>query len=265
MLKNIFRKTVYQKRWTLLAWMAGLFSMTFFTMIFFPYLKNSGFDQLSMNAPKSLQGLLGDASSYKTVVGYVDQQIFALRLPMMTMIMAISIFVGIGVSDEDRGTLETLLALPVSRTKAFWHKFAAGAVLSAAACVAIYLAVIASFPVIHGSMSYGNLAEATFACWLISMVFGTLTYALGAATGKRGLTIGIASGIAFITYLISSMAPAVSNLNLAQKFTPFYYYNVPTVAQHGLSIRNLAVLSGSIVIMLALSLLFFRKRDLVRD
>lgn len=265
MFRTIFRKTCYEKRWTILAWAFGIFSMTFFTMIFFPYLKNMGFDQVTANVPKSLQGLLGDSSSYKVVVGYVDQQIFALRLPMITMIMAISLFVGISVGDEDRGTLETLLALPVARSKAFWQKYAAGAALSGAACVAIYLGVILSFPIIQGSMSYFALAQATFACWLISLVFGTLAYAFGAATGKRGLTIGLASGVAFLSYLISSMAPAVDKLEVAQKFTPFYYYNVPSVAQHGLKLSNLAVLVGGIAIMLLLGLAFFRKRDLVRD
>jgi ABC-2 type transport system permease protein len=265
MLSSIFGKTFYEKRWTIAAWALGLFAMTFFTMIFYPYLKNSGFEEVVANAPKSLQNLLGNAANYKTVVGYVDQQIFALRLPMMGMIMAITIFVGIGVGDEDRGTLETLLALPVSRTKAFWQKFAAGAALTAAASVGIFIGVAASFPVIHGSMNYWNLAQATFGCWLISLAFGTLAYALGAATGKRGLTIGITSGVAFISYMVSSLAPAVDKLSVAQKFTPFYYYNIPAIAQHGLKATNLLVLGGSIALMLLLSLLFFRNRDLVRD
>jgi ABC-2 type transport system permease protein len=265
MLNNIFRKTVYEKRWMILAWALGLFSMTFFTMIFYPYLKNSGFEEVVANAPKSLQNLLGDASNYKTVVGYVDQQIFALRLPMMSMIMAIIVFVGIGVGDEDRGTLETLLALPVSRTKAFWQKFAAGAALTGLASVGIFIAVVASFPIIHGSMNYWNLAQATFGCWLISLVFGSLAYALGAASGKRGLTIGVTSGLAFISYMVSSLAPAVDKLSVAQKFTPFYYYNVPGIAQHGLKASNLLVLGGGIAAMLLVSLLFFRNRDLVRD
>ena len=265
MLNTITRKTIYEKRWTVVAWAFGLFSMTFFTMIFYPYLKNSGFDQVIANVPKSLQNLLGDSSNYKTVVGYVDQQIFAMRLPLMSIIMTITIFVGIGVGDEDRGTLETLLALPIARTKVFWQKFAAGAALTGLASIGIFFGVIASFPLIHGSMSYLNVAEATFGCWLVSLAFGALAYALGAGTGKRGLTIGLTSGVAFVSYMISSLAPAVDKLSFAQKFTPFYYYNVPGIAQHGLKFSNLAVLVGSMLLLLLVSLVFFRNRDLVRD
>ncbi|MDQ5972406.1 MAG: beta-exotoxin transport system permease protein [Patescibacteria group bacterium] len=265
MLKSIFQKTLYEKRWMLLAWWVGIFAMTLLTMSVFPFFKDSGFEEMFANAPKSLQGLLGDAASYKTVAGYVDQQIYSLRIPMMTIIMAVVLFVGVGVSDEDRGTQETLLSLPVTRSQVFWHKFAAASVLLAIACTAAFVAVLASFPLIDGSMSLVDLAAATFGCWLVSMVFGSLTYGIGAATGKRGLTIGAASGLAFGTYLISSLAPAVELLNSWQKLTPFYYYNVPSIAQQGLRLSNMTVLLGATVVFSLAGLFVFRKRDLVRD
>jgi len=265
MFNSVFAKTFYEKRWTLFGWAVGLFAMTLLTMVFYPYFKNSGFEDMLATAPKSIQTLLGNASNYKTVAGYVDQQIFALRMPMLTIIMAVSLFVGVSVGDEDRGTLETLLAQPVSRTKVFWQKLAAASAVSAAACVAIFLGVVASFPIVKGSMSLTNLAAVTFGCWLVSIVFGMLAYALGTATGKRGLTIAIASTIAFGTYLISSMAPAVDKLKVAQKFTPFYYYNVPSIAQHGLKFSNLVVLAVLVVVPAIIGLLIFNARDLVRD
>lgn len=265
MLNNIFRKTLYERRWMLIAWSVGIFAMTLLTMSFFPFFKNSGFEEMFATAPKSLQGLLGDAASYKTVQGYVDQQIFALRLPLLTIIMAVSLFLGIGVADEDRGTMETLLAQPISRTQVFWQKFAAGAVILGVACLAIMLAVIASFPIAKGTMGLDRLLAATFGCWLISLVFGALTYAVGAITGKRGLTIGLASAVAFVTYLISSMAPAVDKLASAVKLTPFYYYNSPSITKNGLDFGHVLVLLAIIGLLGVAGYFVFNKRDLVRD
>jgi ABC-2 type transport system permease protein len=265
MLKNIFRKTIYERRLTALAWAAGLFAMTLLTMSFYPYLKNSGFDTVVANAPKELQAALGTAANYKTVPGYVDQQIFALRLPLMTIIMSITMFAGIGVGDEDRGTLETLLSLPVSRLKVFWQKFAGTAVLTGLASIGIMLGVLVSFPIIHGSMGLYNLLTATVACWLIGLVFGTITYALGASTGKRGLTIGLTSGLAFGAFMISSLAPAVDKLSTVQKFTPFYYYNVPSIALNGIKFTNMLVLLAGMAVLLLISAAIFKNRDLIRD
>jgi ABC-2 type transport system permease protein len=131
--------------------------------------------------------------------------------------------------------------------------------------LAIIAGVMASYPIVHGSVAFNRLFEATLACWLLSLVFGAVAYAVGAITGKRGLTIGIASGLAFGAYLISSLAPAVDKLASAVKFTPFYYYNTPAVATHGLKFSNILVLAALILVLCLAGLAVFRQRDLVRD
>lgn len=265
MLKGVFLKTLYEKRWFTLGWFVGIVAMALITMVFFPYFANSGFDQVVNSMPKSLEGLLGDANAYKTVAGYVDAQIFALRMPMLTLIMSITLFVGLSAGDEGRGTLETLLAQPVSRARAFWAKFWAGALVSAIACVGIFVGVVISFIFIDGSMSLTRLAAACFGCWLITMAFGALAFAVGTATGRKGATIALASIVAFLSYLITSLAPAVDKLSQAQKASLFYYYNNPSITQSGLQVRNVAVLAGISVVLTVVGVLIFRRRDLVRD
>lgn len=264
MLKTVFSKTYYEKRWILLFWFIGILFMTWVTMLFFPYLRDT-FDQVLSNSPKGLQSLLGTASDYKTVQGYVGQQIFALRLPLMMLILSISIFGGLSAGDEERGTLETLLSLPVSRLSVFWQKFAAGALLTFLASLAIFVGVLLSFVNIHATMSLWNLALATFACWLVSLCFGAFTYSLGMLSGRRGITIGLSSAVAFAMYLVTSLAPMTSVLDQAQKFSLFYYYNSPAVATNGLKFFNVSVLVLVIVVCLGIGLLVFRRRDLRRD
>lgn len=265
MFKSVFGKTLYDKRWFIISWTLGIMAMVLLTMVFYPFFKDSGFDEVINTAPKELQSLLGQAENYKTVAGYVAEQIFALRLPAMVIIMTIALFIGIGVGDESRGTLETLLAQPVSRSKVYWQKFWAGAVVSAIVCMGIFAAVCFSFILIDGTMSLTRLAQATLACWLLGLAVGASAYALGAITGKKGLSLGIASGVAFLSFMISSMAPAVESLQQIQKASIFYYYNVPQVALHGLSLRNFAVLVGITIVLSVAGVIVFRRRDLVRD
>lgn len=264
MFSSIFSKTFYEKRWVMVAWFVGMMFMAWLTMIFYPVLKTSFGTTLS-NIPQSLQTVLGNANSYKTVPGYVSTQIFALRMPMFALVMAISIFIGLSAGDEERGTLESLLAQPVSRAQVFWHKFGAGAALTAVASVGIWLGVVASFPFIHGTMSLWDLALASFACWLVGLAFGAITYGLGALLGRKGLAIGIASALAFFSYLLTSLAPSVDKLQQVQKVSLFYYYNTPEVATNGLRLTNILVLLAVIIIFCVLGLFVFRHRDLRRD
>lgn len=265
MFRSVFGKTFFEKRWFIISWALGIFAMVVLTMVFYPFFKDSGFDEIINTAPKELQSLLGQADNYKTVAGYVAEQIFAMRLPAMIIVMTIALFIGVGVGDESRGTLESLLAQPISRAKVYWQKFMAGAIISALICMTIFVAVCFSFVLIDGSMNLGRLTQATFACWLLGLAVGAFAYALGAITGNRGLSLGLASGIAFLSFMISSMAPAVQGLQQVQKVSIFYYYNSPQVALYGLSLRNSLVLVGITIVMSLIGLAVFQRRDLVRD
>ncbi|MBI3624038.1 hypothetical protein HY218_00190 [Candidatus Saccharibacteria bacterium] len=89
MLKSILTKTLYEKRWMIVGWSLGVAAMALLMMGFYHSFQEGGFDQALQNLPKSLQGLVGNVASLKTVPGYVSQQVFALRIPLLTLIMGI--------------------------------------------------------------------------------------------------------------------------------------------------------------------------------
>src|SRR5581483_1711222 len=96
--------------------------------------KQGGFDELLKNVPKGFKQLIGDPNSYKTVQGFIGQEIYALRIPMVTLVMGIVLFTGLLAGDEDKGTLQSLLAQPISRRSLFIQKYLAGAFISLVIC-----------------------------------------------------------------------------------------------------------------------------------
>lgn len=48
------------------------------------------------------------------------------------------------------------------------------------------------------------------AVMLMGLDFGLITMAIGATTGRRGTALGIASGLAAASYLLSSLASTIS-------------------------------------------------------
>lgn len=263
MFKSIFTKTLYEKRWSTLAWGLGLFAMTLLTMSFYPtFSQTGGLADSLKSLPKSVQGLVGSLESLKTVAGYTGQQIYALRIPLLTLILGISLGVGLLAGDEERGTLQALLTNPISRVKVFWQKFSAIALLLLVANLIVVGAVITSYPIIHDSMPLGYLLQAAIACWLLTLIFAGLAFSLGAATGKKGLSVGIASGVAFLSYLISSLAPSVNSLQDIQKASIFYYYNTPLVTEHGFTTSHLIFMIVILVLILYVGVTLFNRRDL---
>lgn len=261
-MKTILTKTLYEKRWMILFWSIGVVLMALLMMTFYPTFKQGEFDQVLKSLPKSFQGLVGNADSYKTVPGYVAQQVFALRIPLLTLVMGVTLFTGLLAGDEGNGTLQTLLAQPVSRLRVFVEKFMAGAITSLVICSGAIIGVLGGVLIVHEHIGLGRLVEAVIGVWLLTLVFGTIGFALGAITGKRGLAGGVAGLVTFASYMITSFAANVSSLSAVEKLSPFHYYNSPATAQYGLQIHNVAIMVIVILALLIVSSLVFIKRDI---
>ncbi|MES2971788.1 MAG: ABC transporter permease subunit [Patescibacteria group bacterium] len=262
MFKNIFTKTLYEKRWVMLFWALGIAAMTLLTLSFYPSFREGGFDDALKTLPKSLQAITGNLQSLKSVSGYIAQQLFALRVPLLGLIMGISLFTSLLAGDENEGTLQALLTQPVSRSRVFIQKYLAGALISFVVCAGAIVGVLLALSIIHESFSFGLLLEATVGAWLLVLLFGTIGYALGAITGKRGAAGGMTGLLAFGGYLINSLTPNVPSLESIDKILPFHYYNNPPTAVSGLNAQNVIVTLGTITILLLISGLVFSRRDI---
>ncbi len=262
MFKNVLLKTLHEKRWMMLFWCLGVAAMALITMTLYPSFKEGGFDQALQNLPKQLQAIVGNIAENKTVPGYIGQQIFAFRIPLVALVMSVILFSGLIAGDENEGTLQTLLAQPVSRSKVFIQKYLAGMITGLLICLGAVIGILIALMIINERMGFMRLLQATIEVWLLSLVFGTIAFALGAITGKRSIASGVAGLFAFGSYLISSLAANVSSLDPLQKFIPFHYYNQPPTAVFGINTANLLTLAGIIMALLLVSYVVFTRRDI---
>ncbi len=262
MFKSIFTKTMYEKRWTILFWSLGVIGISLLMMGFYHSFSQGGFDDALKDLPKAIQNVVGDIASLKTVPGYVSQQVFALRIPLLAQIMGIILFTGLLAGDENQGTLQTLLAQPVSRLKVFVQKLTAGLLISLLICSASFIGVIIGVALIHEHIGIMPLIESVIGVWLLTGVFGSLGFALGAITGKRGVAGSITGLVAFGSYLLTSFAPNVKSVETVEKLSPFHYYNKPSITEYGLDARNVIIMISILVALLLIAGVIFNKRDI---
>jgi ABC-2 type transport system permease protein len=258
MMQTTFTKVLYQKRKMMLWWSAGIMAMTIFTIAFFPTFRDSDISQAFSQMPAAVQRLAGDVDAYRTIGGYVRQQIFSLRIPILTIILAIALFTGLSATDERSGRTEAQLTLPVGRLRLMLEKMAAGLVVLAVACVSIIVAVEVGTRLVGESYSLASAFKASFACFLLSSAIGLVAYMIGCVSGKKGLTLGIASGIAFGGYLITSLAATVTSLSFLDKLSFFHYYP----SGPNLTVFQSTVLLGVCVISACIGLIVFNRRDI---
>ncbi len=106
-----------------------------------------------------------------------------------------------------------------------------------------------------------HLVEATVSLLLLALAYGSLALMLGAATGSKGLAIGVTAAIGLGSMVFNSVALIVEALEPWRKLLPMYYYNGRDPLVHGLDWHAL-VLVALTMIFLAGSLYFFERRDL---
>lgn len=260
MLQNVLFKTLYEKRWSTLGWCIAIIALTALSTLFFPTFKEA-FGQSLQEVPESMKAFIGDTSTYETLGGFVDVQVIA-QMVFLTIIMAIIFGSGFIAGDEGEGTLQSLLAQPIKRSSVYIQKYVALFLFTALASSMVFVAVYLSALIINESMDWGRLAQATVGVWLITFVFGCAAYTLGAITGKRAMSGSIVGMLAFVSYIITSLAVGVDALKTVDKLSPFHYFNTPSIIANGLDWGNVAVLIGIIIICSVLGFIKFMKRDL---
>ncbi|MGF7228676.1 MAG: ABC transporter permease subunit [Candidatus Saccharibacteria bacterium] len=259
----IVRKTLFEKRFAILGWSIGAAFMVWLTMIFYPsFSQGNQLSDLIQSLPPQLQGLVGKAADYKTIGGYVDTVVFNLRVPLVTIIMAITFGISISAGDEEQGVLSTLLAQPVSRTRVLAEKLAALVTSIFVVHAAVLTGLLLSLVGIGESYSFDKLLSVTFGCFVLSLLFGVLAFGLGCLTGRRNLSMGIVSIVAFGSFLIDSMASSVAGLSTVQKFLPFYYYTTPSLAVNGVDWSYIFIQAVAIAAIIGVAWAWFRHRDI---
>jgi ABC-2 type transport system permease protein len=96
---------------------------------------------------------------------------------------------------------------------------------------------------------------------LLALVFGTMALAAGAATGHPALSRALPAVVAVLAYIVNGLAPVVSWLKPAQKFSPFYQYSGHDPLRHGLSWPATLVAVSTILVLAAIAVAAFRRRD----
>lgn len=256
----VFRKTLFERRTSIIIWFAAVAISTFLIMLLFPSLRDSLGASLQ-DVPDSMKDLLGSAEDYQTIAGFVDLQVIA-QMVFLTIIMAVILGTSLIAGEESSGTLQTLLAQPVRRTRVYIEKFLAMSIMTLVTCSGLFFGTIFGVLALGETINVWRLLLAVGMTWLLTLFFGAMAYGIGAATGKRALA-GVLTGFyAFASYMLTALAGAAPALEKLNYGSPFYYFNTPSVLKNGLDFGNIAVLVVGVVVFFVVGVIWFRKRDI---
>ncbi|MEK8145570.1 hypothetical protein NKH18_42355 [Streptomyces sp. M10(2022)] len=145
---------------------------------------------------------------------------YAVLLPLLLGLMAVTAVTALTGGDEEAGRLELLLALPVARRQVFLMRFLCVAFGLAVTSVLVWLSVYGSVVAYDMDVSTGGVAAATLTVALLAVVHAGIAYAVVGFGFGRGPALGLAAGVLVVGYLLHAIAPMSDALEPLANISP---------------------------------------------
>jgi len=259
----IFWRKLKKNGLMILGWGIGLAALGYLLFNIYDrfFLQNVDLQQIMGAFPEEVFAFFGDTDNIFDLEGYLTLEFFSY-VPIILGIMAVSSAGSLIAKGEEEGTLEVILAQPVSRTAVFWSKLAAllvslGLILAITwGGFALGYANTSSFDV-----SYLSLVNPFISLFAILLVFLSLALMLSMILPSSGAAGLVAGFLLVASYFITSLARIDSNLEGVNRFSPMQYYQSGG-AISGLDWNNLIILFAISAVFIALAWVLFERRDL---
>jgi ABC-2 type transport system permease protein len=260
---NLFLHELRSRRSAILGWGIGIALFGILIIMIFPDFEGQleGFNIEEIE----LYQVMGNFGEFATFKGFVSAEMFTF-MPILLGIYAIINGTGTLAGEEDSGTLEPLMSLPLHR----WQLVATKA-LALGIALFLILAIVSIGEVIafnalpSGTDVSGveavDLVVATLAIWPLIMVFATASMFLGAFMPSRRLAATVATILLIATYLANNLTEMVSWLETLKPLFPFNYYNGREILESGLNTGDLLTLLVASLLLFGLTLLSFQRRN----
>ncbi len=201
-----------------------------------------------------------------TFEGYVASTIL-LFMGIIAVIYGITVGVYALAGEEEEGTLELLVTLPLTRMQVVLVKGVA-ILLSMLAVLALAGAALAVLFIairdqIQTDITPFQIFQVVLNAWPLASAFAMFGLWMGASLPSRKLASGAAVGLLLASFLGNNLAGMVEGLAGTEKYSLFHYYNTTVeVFTEGVAASDVLTLAGALLVFWLLAGLAFQRRNL---
>ena len=257
--------TLRASRRSIVWWSIGITALVVLMLAVYPSVRdNPMFNQILEDYPDAIKEFVsfGGAFDYTSGPGYMSAELFSMMLPLLFIIAAVVAGSKGIAGEEEAGTLDMILAMPISRTRVLLEKFLALALEMVILGLVLFVVAWVGGLAVDMNLNAGNLAAAAFDVVMLAWLFGALALLLGAAIGRRAIAAGIAAALAVVAYVINGLAPLVHVIDDVRSASPWYHYVASDALGQGLDPLHVAVLLIITAVRVAAAPPLLRRRDI---
>lgn len=223
----VLGQMVAARRRSTLWWSVGVALLVVLVVGAYPSVRDSsqGFDDYLDSLPEGVVDLLGAQTGLASPAGYLNSQMYANIFPLLLVVLGIGAASWSVAGSEGEGTLEMLLANPVSRVRVALERLAGVLVLTGVVALVGTVVTAALLPLVDlTGLPAGAVWAAGLGAWTLALSFAAVSFAVGAATGSKSLALGSGSAAAAGTYVLFGLTAFVSAVEPLRWVCPWFWF-----------------------------------------
>lgn len=259
---TIFNQSLRRWKWQIVGWGSVLLIIALYLMwIYKPMLEQQAQLKNLLDAyGKEMLAFFGGTADIFSAGGYLSFGFFSY-IPVAVGILALLLGSGLIAADEEKGTLDLILAHPISRTALFWGRWLALVTALAAVLLLTWLGFAAGLPLAGLDTTVGQLLLPHISLLSILLLFGALALFLSLALPSRTVTASVSAALLVASYIVTSLASVNAKLAPLNNLSPLKYYQGGD-AVNGLNMGYLLSTLAAGLIFTVLAWFLFLHRDI---
>ena len=258
---TVIRYTFRRSRSAIIGWGIGLAALAIMMGSLFDMIASSG-DLMSayIEALPEFAEMF-DFGAMNTPIGWLDVEYFSF-VPLIIGLFSTGVGASLLARDEERGTLDLILAHPVSRTTLFWGRFLATTLVTIILLLISWVSLLLSMtwsenftiPAIDLLLPFASLFGILMFFMTLALLFSMLLPARSMASMFTGMLV-VAS------FFITLLSGTVDQLERAADFSPLTYLETATAIEDGLNLTWFGVFMAIDLVLAVIAWQLFQRRD----
>lgn len=260
--RNPFTKWLWDGRRSTIGWAFSIAAVGGLYAAFWPTIDDPEMQEAIESYPESLLEAI-NYTDISTAAGYLDATVYGLLVAVLSIVYATASGARIIAGEEDAGRLDVVLAHPVSRRRLAVQRFAALVVSVVVITLALLLVLLAlSVPADLDGIAVGDLLAMNLHVLFFAAFFGAVAFAVGAATGRRGLAVGAGAAVGVFGFAANGVLPQVEGLEWIEGWSPFHWLNGSVPLKNGVDVSSVLLMGLLTGVLVAVGTWGFERRDI---
>ncbi|MFZ0493709.1 MAG: ABC transporter permease subunit [Acidimicrobiia bacterium] len=261
MLRSPFGKWLRDWRRSIIGWTLAIAAVGGMYAAFWPTFDKPEIKDLIAVYPQAIMEAL-NFTDIQNAAAYLTATVFGLVVGTLIAVYAVAAGTRTIAGDEEAGTLELILAHPVSRARLALRRFSAFLASATLIVAGLLLVLLAETGLVHlDGISLGQFAAMHVHLLLFAAFYGAVGFAVGAATGRRAAGLGAGAAVIVFGFVANGLLPQIRGFEWTRTLSPYHWLVDGRPLANGLQIGHVMLMAGLTIVLVAAGTWFFDRRD----